>query len=386
MSRLSLLTSALAVLALGAGAIGYASTLGAEAEVAATPPRADLPQPAASRLRAPDRSLTVGEEGLTAALLQAGVGGLDAALAGEAGAGLSGPAELWLGDKVGADARGLERLALRTGPGRAAIIERQAAQFIRRDIVEEVDVTPVRIRLGAPELASGLVEAGLPRVLRDLLLDRIVGKRLVAMDLIVAHEASASGSRYGAPLYLGLHLADGGVARWVGEGGALRPLGDGEEAPSGLLRPLPGPVTSSPGLRFHPILRYLRWHRGTDFASPHGTPVQAAAAGRVIDAGWQGGYGRTVRIAHEDGSTTLYAHLSNVDVRGGEMVPRGAVIGRVGSTGLATGPHLHFEWQRDGETLRPHFGQPRATSGAAGQRELQALLSAPFRLPPDRRS
>lgn len=369
--------------------MGYAATVeGRERMRANVEPIAPPSLPAPAKPSRPaDRTIDVqAGDGLAAALLKAGVGGLDAALAGQAAAGLSGPAELWLGEKVGPGARALERLALRTGPGRHLVVERQGDGFIRRDQVEAVDVTPVRIRLGASELASGLVQARLPRELRDQLLDHSVGKPLVAMDLIVAHEASASGSRYGKPLYLGLHLADGGVTRWVGEGGALRPLGRREEAPSGLLRPLPGPVTSSPGLRFHPILRYLRWHRGTDFASPQGMPVQAAAGGRVIDAGWQGGYGRTVRIAHADGSATLYAHLSEVGVRGGEAVPRGAVIGKVGSTGLATGPHLHFEWQRDGAMLRPQFGQAPSTSDAAGQRVLQALLSAPFRLPPERRS
>jgi murein DD-endopeptidase MepM/ murein hydrolase activator NlpD len=236
-------------------------------------------------------------------------------------------------------------------------------------------------------LVTGLVETRLPRELRDEVLDRAAGKRVAAVDLIVKHEASASAGRYGDPLYLGIHLADGSIRRWLGEGGRLRLL-ESEEAGAGLLRPLPGPVTSNPGLRFHPILRYLRWHRGTDFASPAGTPVQAAEAGRVIDAGWQGGYGRIVRIAHRDGTTTLYAHLSAIDVADGQPVARGEVIGTVGSSGLATGPHLHFEWQKGGAVLRPDFSQAKATAGPgnAQQAALQSLLSAPFKVPPGRRS
>jgi murein DD-endopeptidase MepM/ murein hydrolase activator NlpD len=335
----------------------------------------------------PDRAVDVqASEGLAAPLLKAGVGGLDAALAEQAGGDLSGRADLWLGSRVGANARELDRLELRAGGGRRIVLERQGDVFVRRDLVEQVDVTPVRIRLGAAEAASGLVEAGLQRETRDRILDRMVGLRLAAIDLIVAHEAGKYGARYGEPLYLGLHLADGSIRRWVGEGAQLRSLGSDEAAPSGLLRPLPGPVTSNPGLRFHPILRYLRWHRGTDFASPAGTPVQAASEGRVIDAGWQGGYGRTVRIAHRDGSTTLYAHLSQIDVADGQPVARGAVIGKVGSTGLATGPHLHFEWQLDGATLQPAFGAGQVAGGPAHQAALRALLSAPFRLPPERGS
>jgi murein DD-endopeptidase MepM/ murein hydrolase activator NlpD len=110
----------------------------------------------------------------------------------------------------------------------------------------------------------------------------------------------------------------------------------------------------------------------------------------VVEAGWQGGYGRAVRLLHRDGSTTLYAHLSALDVALGELVAQGAVIGRVGATGLATGPHLHFEWRRGGETLRPQFAASIAPGAAATTPEQQAtlrkLLSAPFRLPPDRRS
>jgi murein DD-endopeptidase MepM/ murein hydrolase activator NlpD len=391
MSRLTILTSALAVLALGVGAIGYAAIGSDESEAPPGPQDRIVPQPSREPVRSADRDLVIGsKESLAAALLRAGVGGLDAALAEQAAGSISGPAKLWLGEKVGTGARALERLELRLGGGRHLLLERQGDGFVRRDRAEAVDQTPVRIRLsGGAGLATGLVEAGLPRATRNQVLDQLAGERLAAIDLIVAHEAGTSGSHYGEPIYLGVHLAGGGIRRWFGDGGGLRRLGSDEAAPAGLLRPLPGPVTSNPGLRFHPILRYLRWHRGTDFASPAGTPVQAALGGRVIDAGWKGGYGRTVRIADADGSTTLYAHLSHIEVASGEEVVRGAVIGAVGSTGLATGPHLHFELQRNGAMLQPYFGQAQiagAAVGAGQQAQLRALLSAPFRLPPQRRS
>ncbi|NJC06581.1 murein DD-endopeptidase MepM/ murein hydrolase activator NlpD [Sphingomonas kaistensis] len=389
MSQSALLTSALAVLALGAGAMGYAAT-GERPErmrTGATPVVPQSSDPDRPALRAAD--LTVERrpgEPLAALLLRSGIGGLDSVLASEGADAGSGSVQLWLGEQVGPGARALERVALHRGPGRQTIIERQGDGFTRRDLVEAVDATPVRIRLeGGAGLAAGLVEAGLPRDVRDRLLDRVAGERLAAIDLIIAHQSAASGSSYGEPLYLGAYEVDGTMRRWVG--GGLRPLGGEEAASGGLLRPLPGAVTSNPGLRFHPILRYLRWHRGTDFASPAGTPVQAALEGRVVSAGWQGGYGRAVRIAHGDGSTTLYAHLSEIDVIGGQRVPRGAVVGKVGSSGLATGPHLHFEWQRSGATLRPSFGQVAPEGAGPAQRAaLQALLSAPFRLAPDRRS
>jgi murein DD-endopeptidase MepM/ murein hydrolase activator NlpD len=389
MSRLSLITWSLALLALGAGALGYAAT--GEEVVRSSVPMATKPaaQPRPGMQREADLITTAGPgERLAAALLRSGVGGLDAVLAEQAAGTPAGSLKLWLGASVGDRARQLEQLEVRVGPGRRLLLIREADAFVRHDLAEAVDELPVRIRLaGGAGLAAELVQAGLPRPLRDAVLDRTVGKPVAAVDLIVAHEQAASNAQYREPLYLGLHLASGEVRRWVGEGGALRPVAGGG-AIDGLLRPLPGPVTSSPGLRIHPILRYLRWHRGTDFAAPAGTPVQAALPGRVVEAGWKGGYGRTVRIVHPDGSNTLYAHLSEVAVLTGSPVSQGTIVGKVGSTGLATGPHLHFEWRRGEETLRPSFGVAPAggTTSPVQRATLQALLGAPFRLPPERRS
>jgi murein DD-endopeptidase MepM/ murein hydrolase activator NlpD len=113
-----------------------------------------------------------------------------------------------------------------------------------------------------------------------------------------------------------------------------------------LLFPLPIPtvITSAFGWRIHPISGDRRFHSGTDLGAPMGTPVLAAYAGRVAVADFLGGYGLTVAIDHKKGDQqTLYAHLSEIFVRPGEWVPQGTVIGRVGSTGNSTGPHLHFE-------------------------------------------
>ena len=113
-----------------------------------------------------------------------------------------------------------------------------------------------------------------------------------------------------------------------------------------LLFPLaiPAPITSLFGWRIHPISGTQRLHTGTDLGAPMGTPVLAALAGRVILADIMGGYGITVALEHENGiRQTLYAHLSELFVRPGDAVQQGTVIGRVGSTGASTGPHLHFE-------------------------------------------
>jgi len=121
--------------------------------------------------------------------------------------------------------------------------------------------------------------------------------------------------------------------------------------------PLESSRVSSPfgSRRMHPILGRVLPHSGADYAAPSGTPVRAAADGSVARAGWAGGYGILVEIIHPDGQTTRYAHLQRIDpsVRRGGFVRRGQVIGAVGMTGLATGPHLHFEIRRQGVAVDP---------------------------------
>lgn len=117
--------------------------------------------------------------------------------------------------------------------------------------------------------------------------------------------------------------------------------------------PVDGSVTSSFGYRVHPILGYRRFHAGIDFGVGYGTVIRAADSGTVIFAGWYGGYGRAVIIDHGNNLTSLYAHTSAVYVREGEGVQRGQAIAAVGSTGLSTGPHLHFEVRQNGEPVNP---------------------------------
>jgi murein DD-endopeptidase MepM/ murein hydrolase activator NlpD len=114
----------------------------------------------------------------------------------------------------------------------------------------------------------------------------------------------------------------------------------------------PSVISSLFGARVHPVTGQTRFHQGTDLAAPEGTPVVAAFSGRVEIAGWLGGYGLIVVISHGDTHETRYAHLSEVLVKPGQEIKQGTVIGLVGSTGMATGPHLHFEiWQKMQEGL-----------------------------------
>lgn len=107
-------------------------------------------------------------------------------------------------------------------------------------------------------------------------------------------------------------------------------------------------ITSGFAMRMHPIHKVWRAHTGVDYGAPTGTPVRTVGDGRVKYAGVMGGYGNVVEVEHGGGDTTLYAHLSRIDVRVGQLVERGQTVGGVGATGWATGPHLHFEFKQNG--------------------------------------
>ncbi len=119
------------------------------------------------------------------------------------------------------------------------------------------------------------------------------------------------------------------------------------------MRPVNAPVTSGFGNRFHPILRISRLHAGTDFGARSGSPIFAVADGTVISASYSGGYGNRIILDHGGGLTTVYAHCSSLAVRAGQTVRQGQRIGAVGSTGLSTGPHLHFEMRVNGRPVNP---------------------------------
>lgn len=122
---------------------------------------------------------------------------------------------------------------------------------------------------------------------------------------------------------------------------------------AGFIWPARGVFTSGFGMRRHPIFRIRRMHTGQDIAAPYGTPVQAAAEGQVIYTGWFGGYGKIIVIDHGQGISTLYAHLSSILTRDGARIRRAQTIGRIGSTGYSTGPHVHFEVRVNGRPINP---------------------------------
>ena len=228
-----------------------------------------------------------------------------------------------------------------------------------------VDDTPLRIRgTVGQSLYRSARAAGAPasavqeyiKALDDQIdLDRSVGAS-DTFDMILSYRRAATGERQaGQLLYAGIER-DGKpkhqLMRWGSEGRFYEASGVGEQR-GGLVAPVPGSISSNFGMRRHPILGYRRMHSGMDFRARYGTPIVAVTDGRVASAGRAGGCGNAVKLSHGGGLSTRYCHMSRIAVRSGQSVRRGQVIGYVGSTGLSTGAHLHYEMYRGGRAINP---------------------------------
>jgi len=119
------------------------------------------------------------------------------------------------------------------------------------------------------------------------------------------------------------------------------------------LMPVTGEISSAFGRRAHPFRHVMHFHTGVDIRARRGTPIMAAASGRVVYAGWRRGYGLMVEVEHGSGFRTVYAHCSKLQVRIGTMIQAGSTVGLVGNTGVTTGCHLHFEIMRGAVLIDP---------------------------------
>jgi murein DD-endopeptidase MepM/ murein hydrolase activator NlpD len=270
-------------------------------------------------------------------------------------------------------------------------------QLVGRAVPVAVDHTPLRVYgTFGPDARASLVGAGLTAEDADEYLTVLAGhvdvRTLVQgdrFDAIVEQDVSAAGERrLGGLMYAGLYQSNGidlKLSQWTLKG-RLRWY-DAEEAAQShdnVQRPVPGVVSSNYGSRFHPILGYTRMHKGLDFKAGYGTPILAVQTGWVRSAGWNsGGYGNQVELTHGAGLATTYSHMSQVVARQGTLVKQGDVIGYVGATGLATGPHLHYELHQNGYAIDPTTvkftvgPQLRGTDLAGYQARLNALLAVP---------
>ncbi|WP_255551736.1 M23 family metallopeptidase [Erythrobacter crassostreae] len=231
--------------------------------------------------------------------------------------------------------------------------------------VIRVDDTPLRVRgqVGS-SLYRSMRAAGVPasavqdyiKALDDQIdMDRQV-RSTDEFDIVIAYRRAATGERQaGQLLFAGIDRdgqAKTQLMRWGDQGRFYEASGVGEQR-NGLVAPVPGPISSRYGMRRHPILGYRRMHSGLDFRARRGTPIVAVTDGTVASAGRAGGCGNAVKLNHGGNLSTRYCHMSRMAVSRGQQVRRGQVIGYVGSTGLSTGPHLHYEMYRGGRSINP---------------------------------
>lgn len=295
-------------------------------------------------------------------------------------------------------ARPLERLTFRARFDLRIELARANGLLSLTQIPIAVDDTPLRIqgRVGASlyrsARAAGVPARAVEAYIRALNTQVSVPSGINSddrFDIIIEHRRAATGETETGPLvYAGLKRSGGRdlqLMQWESEGRSqwFEASGVGRRS-GGWQSPVPGRVSSNYGLRMHPILRYARMHRGLDFRASYGTPILAVADGRVSGAGWAGGYGRQVRLSHSGGIATSYSHMSRIAVSPGGRVRQGQVIGYVGSTGLSTGPHLHFETYRNGATVNPRSvrfsGRAQLSGGelASFRSRLRNLLATPL--------
>jgi murein DD-endopeptidase MepM/ murein hydrolase activator NlpD len=328
---------------------------------------------------APERTsvqtfLTIGADGIGPSLVRAGAAYRDAVRihAMVRGAGVSPTAgasiDLLLG-KNESGRRAVDRIGYRAAIDARIEIERGGSKFLLRRIAVPVSTTPLRMRGRAGDglywalRSAGVSPATAAEYLKALAQDIDVGEISPGdrFDLVVANRRAADGqSQAGMLLYAAIDREMGSdlqLVRWTSSGKPVwinaATIGDKRVDDDAMAWPVNAPITSRFGLRVHPILRFARMHRGMDFGARWGTPIHAAADGHVTRAGWAGGYGRQVRLAHGDSLTTSYSHMSSLVVAPGTMVQRGQLIGYVGSSGLSTGPHLHYEVHRGGVAVDP---------------------------------
>ena len=339
----------------------------------------DLVRPLAEAPERPriDLSATIGAgDRLTNVLQRAGVGRIDADAAAQLIQEIVPLGDIAQGTRIALTlgrrpdrtvARPLETLELRARFDMAVTIRRGQGglSMIQRPIA--IDSTPLRIRgLVGSSLYRSARAAGAPAKIVEAYLKALatrlsVGRDIRAadgFDLIAEQDRAATGeTRIGKLLFAGLDQGRK-TTRLVrfdadGKGGDWYDAKGQSERRGFMGMPVAGRITSSFGMRMHPLLGFMRMHKGIDIGAAYGSPIYAVLDGVVSFAGRSGGYGNFVKLGHAGGLASGYGHMSRIAVRPGTRVHQGQVIGYVGSTGMSTGPHLHWEIWRNGNSVNP---------------------------------
>ena len=284
------------------------------------------------------------------------------------------------------DPRPIEQLSFQPAFDFRLTITRTANGLSMQRQAIAVDDTPLRIQgLAGAGLYKSLRAAGVPSkaaadYLKAMATRISVGSDVTAgdpFDIILKQRRAATGEvEIGDILFAGLDMGNRKVqlVQWAGQDSDSDDGGSWYDANGQAKRdgfaglPCGGRVSSSFGMRLHPILGYYRMHKGIDVACAYGSPVYAVVDGVVNWAGYKGGYGNFIGIQGSGGVGTGYGHLSRIAVRSGTRVSRGQLVGYSGNSGLSTGPHLHFETYRSGMTVNPRgfsFSTMAALSGSA---------------------
>ena len=323
-------------------------------------------------------------------LQRSGVGGVEAANVANMVSGVTALSDIEAGTLVDIvlgtrpaknEARPLESVAFRARFDLNLEISRRGGSLRLNKKPINVDNTPLRVRgtVGSQGIYRSARAAGAPaRAIQDYL--KVISSRTSLssirptdeFDIIIDYKRAETGEiKVGNLLYAGVDR-DGKSAiqmlKWnLAESSQWFEASGIGESKGALSRPVNGGVTSGFGARRHPILGYMRMHSGLDFKASYGQPIFAVTDGVVAFAGRKGGYGNFVQLNHGGGLASGYGHMSRIAASPGSRVRRGQIIGYVGSTGLSTGPHLHYELYRNGRPINPmsvKFTQRAQLSGS----------------------
>ena len=268
-------------------------------------------------------------------------------------------------------ARPLDKLAFRARFDLALSLTRAASGLVMNRQPIAIDSTPLRIQgLVGSSLYRSARAAGAPAKAVEAYIKAMATRLSIggdihpadSFDMVIEQARAATGeTRLGNLLFAGIDQGTRKtqLVRWTpsgGDGDAAEGWFDANgqiERRGEMGMPVAGHITSNFGWRMHPLLGFLKMHKGLDIGAAYGSPIHAVIDGTVTFAGRAGGYGNFVKVNHAAGLVSGYGHMSRIAVSPGQHVGRGQVIGYVGSTGLSTGPHLHWEIWKNGVSINP---------------------------------